>query len=599
MRKFNFILVFCLMAACVAAQNVKFTATANKHKVTTGERFQVTFEVNASGSNFTPPSFPGFRVLSGPNQSSSYQWINGVAKNSISFSYILLALKKGKHSIAAAKIKVGGKIYQTESFTIEVVKGAAVQQQQKQQHPHIRQPKSDGSDISKNVFIKLHLNKANVYQGEQLIATYKIYYRLSIIDNNVNKLPDFNGFWSQEIELSQKANNATEVIKGVAYNTAIIKKAVLFPQKIGTLEIDPIELETIVRIRKKPTSVFDQFFGSYKDVKYIARSNSAKLTVKPLPEKGKPQGFSGAVGNYSLKASVDKYLVKANEAINLKITLSGSGNIKLLESLHINFPSDFEVYDPKINDQISVTGKGVSGKREYEYLVIPRHPGTYKIEPVHFSFFNPSEKKYTEVKSDEFTIVVEKGKEEEGSTAFRSVSKENVKLLGRDIRFIKQGAANLREKERFFFRSPLFYSLSAMPLLCFLLFVFVRRKYVDYSSDITRVKSRKATRIAKKRLALARKYLSEGNTVLFYEEVFKASYGYLGDKLSIPVSELSKDNISEILAGRAVSEETTSRLTATLDKCEMARFSPSSEVSEREVYEQAVEIISKIEDELK
>jgi len=598
MKKINSILIFCLMTACIAAQNVKFTAGASKHKVATGERFQITFESNASASNFTPPSFPGFRILSGPNQSSNYQWVNGVASNSLSWSYVLLALKQGKFTIAAAKIKVGGEIHKTEPITIEVVKGAAVQQQQKQ-HQHVQQAQSDGSDLSKNVFIKLHVNKTSAYQGEQLIATYKIYYRLSIIDNNVNKLPDFNGFWSQEIELSQKGNNDTEVIKGVAYNTAIIKKVVLFPQKSGTLEIDPIELETIVRVRKKATSVFDQFFGSYKDVKYNARSNSAKVTVKPLPEKGKPKGFSGAVGDYTLQAKMDKYLVKANEAINLKITLAGSGNIKLLESVKVNFPPDFEIYDPKIYDRISVTGSGVSGKREYEYLAIPRHAGTYKIEPVNFSYFNPKEKKYTEIESGGFAIEVEKGTEEEGQEAFHSVSKENVKLLGRDIRFIKQGTANLKEKERFFFLSPLFYSLAGLPLLSFLLFIFIRRKYVDYSSDIIRVKSRKATRIAKKRLTLAKKHLSEGNSTLFYEEVFKASYGYLGDKLSIPVSELSKDNISDILLSKAVSEETTSRLTETLDRCEMARFSPSSEVSEQEVYEQAVEMISNVEEELK
>lgn len=584
------------------ADDVKLTASVNKTEVTAGERFQVTFQLNTSGTGFTAPNFDKFSVLSGPNQSTSMQWVNGAMSSSLSYSFILVANQEGELTIGSASIKANGKTYSSEPIKVKVVKGAAQQPAQQQtQRSQQQPPAGQGANVSDYVFIKLFLDKSRAYIGEQIIATYKIYFRASIVNNEVERLPSFNGFWTQEVELPQQANTSQEVVNGIAYNVATLKQTILFPQRSGSLEVDPMGLNVVLRVQdnSRPRSIFDQFFGTYRDVKYEINSHKGKVEVIALPEQGKPPGYSGAVGKFSMEAILNKNLVKANEAINLKVSINGKGNIKLIEPFKIDFPADFETYDPKTSDKISVTSSGLNGKKEFEYLLIPRHAGNFTLDPVSFSYFDPAIKQYVVLNSGEMKVDVEKGSENESATAFTSVSKEDVKLIGKDIRFIKTGIAGLREKNRYFFNSFTFYSLIIAPLLGFLVILLGKRKYQSLQKDVTGLKSRRATRVAIKRLSTAKKSLAGNDKNRFYEEIFKALYGYLSDKLSISVSDLSKEKIGEALKNKSVSDEAVTRLNEVLDRCEMARFAPETGISEQQVYDSSASIISNIEEEIK
>lgn len=594
-------LAFFFLPLFAPGNDTRFTASVSKNEVAAGERFQVTFQLNTSGSGFTAPSFDKFSVLSGPNQSTSMQWINGAMSSSISYSFILAAPQEGEFTIGPASIKADGKIYSTEPVKIKVVKGVVPQPQQQPKGQQQPQNSSQGGNVSDYVFIKLYLDKSKAYLGEQIIATYKIYMRANPVSNDVDRLPTFNGFWTQEIELPQQANITQEALNGIAYNVAVLKQTILFPQRTGTLEVQPLGLNIVLRVQdnSRQRSIFDQFFGAYRDVKYTVTSNTGKVEVLELPEDGKPAGFSGAVGKFAMEASLSKNLVKTNEAVNLKIAINGKGNIKLIEPFKISFPADFETYDPKTNDRISATASGLSGKKEFDYLIIPRHSGDFTIPPFSFSYFDPSTKQYTTLHSGEMKITVEKGEEKESSQAFSTISREDVKFLGKDIRFIKPETGGLKEKNKYFFNSFNFYALLSAPFLGFLLLLFIRRKYESYHSDVIGLKSRRATRVATKRLSVAKKAMGTNEKIKFYEEVFKALYGYLSDKLAILVSDLSKENISEVLKKRNVSDEVILKLTDVLARCEMARFAPVQDIPERQVYENAVSIISKIEEEIK
>ena len=356
-------------------------------------------------------------------------------------------------------------------------------------------------------------------------------------------------------------------------------------------------MDLVVRIQdnSRPRSVFDQFFGRQRDVSYTAMSNTAKITVLPLSQNNKPASYSGAVGEFSIRATVDKNQVKANEAINLNIAVQGKGNIKLLENLPINFPPDFEVYDPKVVDKIGTSAAGVSGTRSFEYVIIPRHSGSFTIPSIPFSYFNPTTKKYVELETGEIVIDVEKGNEEQSSATFRSSTKEDLKYLGKDIRYIKTNETTLQQKGEYFFKSFTFWvSFFASPFL-FLLFFFINKEQRKRNSNLVMVKSKKATKIATKRLKTAKSLLSEQNDKPFYEEIFKALFGYLSDKLNIPVADLNRENITDKLVSRQVNEEVVSTLSEILDRCEMARFAPVSEISKETIYEQAVKIISQLE----
>jgi hypothetical protein len=609
MKFLIFIQVLLFTAGIVVANDVQLTASLNRAKVGAGETVFITFSINTNGSDFKAPSFPPeLRVINGPNQSTSMQWINGNMSQSISYSFGLLAQKEGKYTIKPATIKVNGKTIQSNEVTLEVVKGSTQQPQAQQQNTYQhnygnqQQQQSQQEDISKNLFVRLLVDKSKVYVGEQIVASFKLYQRVNLVNLGFNQLPSLNGFWSEVVDERSGGTIQfhSEILDGVAYNVAEVRKLVLFPQRSGKLEIDPISLDCVVRSRsnRRSQSLLDQFFGSYEDAKYTITSKSVKIEVIPVPEKNKPSDFSGAVGKFSIEAKLDKDKVKAHEPINLTLNITGKGNINLMETPKPSFPEDMEFYDPKLTDKISVTAAGVSGTRSFEYLLIPRHAGKFTIEPVTFSYFDLTTGTYQKLTTGAFEIEVEKS-DREDITVMTGRQKEDIKVIGSDIRHIQTVLPIFSVSGDFFFGSGWFYTFLTMPFLLFIGFLVYWKKQQEIMGNSILLKSMKANKMAEKRLTTAKKYIEENKKNEFYEEIFRALYGYVSDKLNIPVADLNKENIAENLTKRNASTDLISKLNNTLSLCEMARFAPVGDVSEKTIYDDAVAIISKIEEEMK
>lgn len=596
MARLIYIIFFTLLTCSSIAQ--KFVASASKTKVAVGEQFEVTFTFTGSGSSFRPPSFADFNVYFGPSQSSSVQIINGNMSQSIGFSYVMAGKREGKFTIGPASIISNGNKIESNSLTIEVIKGASSAQGQGGDAGGI-----SAKDIENNLFVKTNLSSKKVYLGEQITVTHKIYTRLNLKGLQDVKFPEYNGFYSQDYSKQGQVTLESENIDGIIFNVAELKKVFLFPQRTGKIELEPIEVECIVREQasRRPQSVFDQLFGmgTYEDKLYKVKSKPLTIEVLPLPEKDKPENFSGAVGEFNFKAQIDKEKLKANEAANIKITVTGKGNLKLLESPSITFPEDIETYDPKIKEDIVVTSYGASGTKTFEYLIIPRHQGEYKIENINFNYFNPEKKSYITLPPVEFTLQVEKGEESAGS-AVTSAIKNDVKQLGDDIRYIKTSGVELKSKGEHFFDSGLFAAGICVPILSFIGFLVLRRKHIEANKDIAGVKSRQANKMARKRLVAAEKYLKKNEKENFYNELYVALYGYLSDRLNIPVADLSKENITANLSKRNVDEVTIANLNETLQNCEFAKYAPAAVSSNlQQVYNNTVNVITKLEANLK
>jgi len=573
------------------AQDIQFTAATSHNTVATGDRFQIEFKINSKISGFTPPNLTNFRVLSGPNQSTNMSWVNGQTSTSLSYSYVLMAIKEGSFTIAPAKVIINGKTYNSNSIEITVQKGVQVQQQQQQQGG------KEDVNVSDELYIKSTVNKTTVYQGEYLFATYKLYTRIGIAGNELIKNAALNGFWSQEVDLGQ-TQWTEEIIGGYRWSVATIRKIILFPQRAGDLEIDPLEMRFVTQKRVSGgQSVFDQFFGKVVEEEHLLKSKPIKIKVLPHPEP-KPKNFVNAVGNLDMKVDVSAYEVKANEAINVKVKISGNGNLPLIDKIDIDFPKDFEIYDPKITDNTKTTTNGVSGTKEYDYLIIPRFAGEYKIAPISFSYFNPTSKKYVTINSDPLTFKIAKGDGSSANVSYSSANKEDIKLLGEDIRFIHTDNLVFSNPNDNFYGSWKFYGLLLLAPILFLLTFIFRNKIRAANSDLALVKSRKANKLASKLLISAEKSLIQNDKKAFYENVSKALFGYIGNKLNIPISELNQNNIKEKLSTIHVSETTINELIETLDLCDMARFAPVP-VSEQNVYESAKNSIQNLEKEIK
>jgi hypothetical protein len=604
-KKYSILLLLLLQVSLLFAADIKFTASVSKTEVGTTEQFEVTFTVNANGDRFTPPSFNGFLVVSGPNVSTSMSVINGNASSSMAYSYDLIAVKEGTYTIGPATIVVNGKKLSTNPIKIKAVKGQAVQQNnnaaaQSQNGPNngvtMHQP---GTDIAKSLFIKAVVDKSRVYLGEQITLTYRLYTRVPLVGSEPEKLPDLNGFYSQDIKNpDQNVHWRTETYKGVKYNVADMKQSILFPEHEGDITIDGMSMFFVVRESAASRDPFDQFFDSYNDVKYKIKSAPVVVHVKPLPQAGKPDGFGGAVGRFSISTGIDKKELKANEPLNYKIRISGTGNLKLLKPLSPEFPADFEKYDPKTVDTIAEKESGVSGSRLYTYLLIPRHEGNFNIDPVKFSYFDPSTGKYVTLPTKPFAIKVNKGLSESNVTAYSGADKQDVKMLNKDIRYIKIDGDDIIKKGEGFYGSGLYYSLLAFGPLLFLGALAYGKWDEKNNSDIVKVKSRKAGKIAAKHLASAQAQLSANNSKAFYENVFRGLYGYLSDKLNIAAADLNRERIATELKTRTLDEGLINELLDTLDLCDMARYAPVSGISEQQMFDKAKNMINDIENKI-
>jgi hypothetical protein len=597
----NLILTFLLLGTnLLFAQDVKFTASVSKTTVGTGEQFEINFSLDGNGNGFNPPDFGNFQILSGPNVSTSMESINGNTTVSNSYGYILMPVKEGDYTIGPATVMVNGHKLSTNPIKIKVIKGRAVPQgNQAQNGPDNSIPAGNTADLSKSLFIRAVVDKNNVYQGQQLILTFKLYTRVDIEQSQVDNIPDLNGFWNEDINShQQQVQWHIESYKGIRYNVADIKQSILFPEHTGNLTIDPMKMTFIARVQAPSRDFMDQFFGSYKEVKYSAKSTPLVIHVKALPDAGKPVGYTGAVGNFNIKSSIDKTELKANEALNYSVKVTGSGNIKLLKDLNIGFPPDFEKYDPKITDTLSENENGVSGTRTYNYLLIPRHEGDFTIPELKFSYFNPASSKYVTLTSKNFHIKVAKGSAENNVAVLSGTDQQDVKMLDKDIRYIKTDATDIRLKGNTFFGSFWYFLLLATgPLACYAALVY--RKWLRRNnSDFVKVKSRRAGKIAAKHLANAQKQLLANDSKAFYENISKGLYGYLSDKLNIQYANLDRETIIAALKEKSVSELIINQLADTLDLCEMARYAPVTHISQKDVFEKAKNIINDIENEI-
>jgi len=599
------LLISFLLCHVAQAQEASFTASVSKNKVVVGEQFQVSFSINTNASNFNAPDFSSFITYSGPNQSSSMQIINGSVSQTISINYVLAAKKEGKYTIGAASIQVGNKLLNTKPFAIEVGKGSA---QAAPQGGNSNTAKSNNSaypeDVESNIFMRASVSKSKVYQGEQLLVTYKVYTRLNIVDNALSKAPSFNGFWSEEVpNPTRQSELHSEVLDGIQYQVAEIKKTILIPQRSGTLSIDPLEMEVVTRVKSKSrnNNFFDQFFGGgYQDVKLSIASKQLKVEVMPLPEKGRPDNFNGAVGQLNIEASIKNNELKTDEGCNVTYTISGKGNLKLLEAFKLKLPADIETYDPKITDKINVSIDGVKGSRTFDYLLIPRYAGNYTIPALPFSYFDPQKGQYVTLPGPDFLMKVSKGAGGDGMSVSRGTEKEDVKQLGNDIRYIKTNMPLFVHKQNALFGSHLFWVLLLVPAILYLIFLIWFRKYKKDYADALGTKKRKANSLAQKQLKLANDFKMKNEYNAFFEEVFKAIYGYIANKLSLSPSELNKEKIKEQLAAKNIELNTINQLLELLEACEFARFAPLKNGEKmKEAYDKSVELISVLESKLK
>ena len=592
-------------------QDVVFTASA-RETVSVGEQFRLIYSLNTQGSGFKAPVLKDFNILSGPqqSQSTSMQMYNGQINKTVEFTYtyILQATREGSFTIPAANINVDGKNHQSNSLTIKVSAGSAPPPQQQQQNPAAQ----GGEITSKDLFIKAVASKSSPYQGEQVIVTYKLYTRVPVAEYSVTRTPTTAGFWLEDLNKdSKKLNQYRETIGGQEYVVAEIKKDAMFAQRSGKLTIEPLEMDVLAQIQRKATRktfndpFFDSFFNdsflgsTYQNIKKTIRSNEISINVRPLPVQSRPGNFTGGVGEFNVNASIDRTELKTNEALTLRFSISGKGNIKLVEKPEIIFPTDFEVYDPRTTDNITSSPNGIAGTRSFEYLIIPRNPGKFKIKPISFSYFDLSSQSYKTVTTQGFELTVAKGSGGPNDGVISS-NKEDIKYIGSDIRFIKTGKITLEPVDEYLFGNLTFlFWLIAVPIF-FLAFLIIWRKELAKRSNIVFMKNKKATGIARKRLKLAERYLKQGKHEDFWAETSNALWGYMSDKFNIPRATLSMDSVNDALMAKGVKELLIASFIDVLHNCEFARFAPGNkEQAMDKVYRQAIEVITQTEEELK
>ena len=605
MRKFIFVWI-ALMLVCVHAviadDKVTFTASA-PDAVAVGDQFRLSYTVNTQNvRDFRVPSIKNFEVLMGPSRSYSTQIINGVKSETLTFTYILMASKEGTFTIPGASITAGGNQMISNSVTVKVL--PADQQTSSGTTQSNRSGRaSSGSSISKDdLIITATASKLNVYEQEAFLLTYKIYTLVDLRGFENVKLPDFKGFHSQEVELPNDRRWSLEHYRGRNYQTTIYRQFVLFPQQSGKLTIEPARFDASIAKAVQVNDPFEAFLNggsNYVEVKKTLMTPQITINAKPLPA-GKPEGFSGGVGDFSISSSINETKVKTNDAVTLKVVISGTGNLKLLSTPEVKFPDDFEVYDPKVENNFRLTNAGLSGSQVIEYLAIPRNAGTFKIPPIKFSYFDIQSHSYKVLTTDEYTLQVEKGAGNAAQTIANFTNKEDLKVLNEDIRFIKQNDVFLVPKGDFFFGSTGYYLFYLIPGIAFIIFFIVYRKQIAANANVAKMRTKKANKVAVKRMKLAGKLLGENKKDDFYDEVLKALWGYISDKLSIPVSRLSKDNIEEELRKYGVDDALIQDFLRILNDCEFARFAPGNDNQAMDkVYAASLDMISKMENSIK
>jgi len=589
-----------LISYSVSGQNI-YVKAEYPSVVNAGEQFTIMWTVNVGGGEFTAPLFSGFYKLMGPqtSYSSSTQIINGKVSNETSYSYVyyLQGVKEGKFVIAPATFTLKNKIYSSDSLRIEVI-GSTSQRQNVNPGNNDSANDQEVESSGKDLFIRLSVNRREITMGEPVVATVKIYSRVNIAGINEIKYPSFNSFLRSDIATPPLTSLRQENINGTIYGSGVIQQFLLYPQVTGEIKIDPVEISVLVQQKTKGESdpFFGDFFSSYQTIPKVAASQPVRIKVRPLPGV-QPADYSGVVGKLELKATLNKQSVNVNDAVTFKVVLSGTGNLKIASAPVLKLSPDIELYDPKVTDDIKNGVNGTTGQKSFEYLMIPRHNGDYSIPPISYSYFNIANGRYEKLTTEEFHFSVQKvSGQNSGATVYGGVGKEDVKYLGKDIRFIKSDPGTLKKTDDLLFTKQSFYSAYAFSLFAFLLILFLRRENIRRNSDLSQVRNRKAGKVAIKKLQLASVCLKNDETDQFYDEILKAIWGYLSDKLNIPVSDLTRNNAISSLQEQGIDDEIIQSLSKILDACEFERFAPSSSGAEvASIYEGASNFIKSVE----
>ena len=590
-----------------AAEKVTFETNAPMI-VSVGEAFRVEFALNATPDKgtFAAPNFGDFDVLAGPatSQGSSVQWINGNMTKSVSYTitYVLLPQKSGNFTVGAATIEVDGKRYSSKPTQIEVKEGGSQQGVQQGSNSRGESLESQAqSRISRDdLLLRLTLSRSTVYKGEPIRAALKLYNRVSLADYSVSKMPTFNGFWTQRLESENKSYR--ETYEGKVYEVYNLIEYLLYPQQSGTLTIDPVELTAVVQVIVQDNSNYDPFFGGGRELYNVRRELKTPrltVTVNELPA-GAPESFGGAVGKFRMEASPSTTQLVANSASTFNVRISGSGNLAFVQAPTLTLPTSFEQYQVKSTKSFKYSGSGTSGYRNFEFPFIARAEGEYTIQPVQFSYFDPERKEYVTLSSGEFTFDI--APDASGASApqvVQGVSKEGVRLLSNDIRFIKLGNPALQKNEKpSIFSMAYFVTLLSMLSLALGTYILISRRQRE-RKNVVLVRGKRANKVAVQRFRTAERYMKEENRHAFYEEMLKALWGYMSDKFNIPVANLTKEYVREELQKRGVSAEDAATYTSIISQCDEAQYSPVASAQMSEVYAEGINIVSQIESHIK
>ena len=601
MRRASVLFAFIMAVIAAAAQRLVADAPA---EVAVGEQFRLTYTVNTQNVNgFRVGTIPAeLEVLMGPSTSSqsSFQMVNGhtSSSSSITYTYIICANKAGTYSIPAAHISVGGKTIASNQLRIKV-SGASRQGAQGQQGQGEGGLRPAGSRISgSDLFIKVSANKRRVHEQEPILLTYKVYTLVDLTSLKGN-MPDLKGFHTQEVQLPQQKSYKIETVNGRPYRTVTWSQYVMFPQITGKLEIPSITFDGIVIQQNRDVDPFEAFFNGgsgYVEVKKKIKAPGLTIQVDPLPAR--PAGFSGGVGSFTISAQLNKTDIKANNPVTLRVIVSGRGNLKLIKKPEVKFPKDFDTYDAKVTDKTKLTSNGVEGNMVYDFLAVPRNQGKYEIPPIEFVYYDTEANAYKTVKTQAFTLNVAKGSGSASVSDYTGDAADD--QLNKDIRGIKTGDADVHDIGDFFFGSTSYWvAMCVLAAIFVSLFVVFRHRAIA-NANIDRMRGKKANKVATKRLKKANRLMLDGKASLFYDEVLRALWGYVGDKLSIPVEKLSRENISQRLAERSVGDETIALFIGALDECEFERYAPGDvKGNMSKTFEAAMTAIMRIEETMK
>ena len=596
-----FSILITLLAGSVTSLNaqVSFKASAPA-TVVEGEQFRLSYVLNEEGRDLRLPDITGFDILFGPSTSTSFsqRTVNGKtsSERSVTYTYIMMPKKTGTYTIPPASITVNGSNYQSNSIQIEVL---PPDQSSSQKAPDTGQSSSRSATISESdAFIRAILSKNSPYEQEGFTVTFRLYTTLNVVNFGRIQFPEFEGFMVEEVDLPMNKQLQMERYEGRNYYTADLRRTLLFPQRSGQITIPSGNIEMVFSVPSGKN--VSTFFGSQEvmvDVKKNMVTNPLTINVRPLPQN-RPISYANAVGTFTLEPSINTTKLRADEAITLRLEISGTGNMKLIRNPEIEFPHNFETYDPVVNNSLNVTTNGLTGVRSIEYMAIPRYEGSYTVPAAEFTFFDLNSNSYKTLKTPEYALEVAKG-DPSSVTSSGFVSQQDVRVE-QDIRFLKTYEPVYYSATNFFVGSLAYWMWYLIPLVMLIVFYLINRKRAKENANIALMRNRKANKIAIKRLKLAEKYLKEQNKENFYDEVLRAIWGYFSNKLSIPVANLTKNNIESILSNKGINQDLTQRFMNILDTCEFARYAPAESDAEMEtVYQSTVDAIGEMENRLK